>query len=120
MGPGQDRIHDHCRSRRRWTQSHTFVPIDHDIVSMVILLPSAYSRRVVVSYKQKHVHKVLVSCLVKLVQEKSVVRLTDRPDMTIAVDWDIKKQTKKKPRMCSPWGAIANPQAKVFDPPSTL
>ena len=32
--------------------------------------PSADSRRVVVSYKQKYVHKVLVNSLVKLAQEK--------------------------------------------------
>ena len=44
-----------CRSRGRefdpglW--SHTFVEIDHEIISMAILLPSADSRRVVVSYK---------------------------------------------------------------------
>ena len=38
----------------------------------------------------KYVHEVLVNCLVKLAQEKSVVRWTDRPDMTIAVDWDVK------------------------------
>ena len=44
------------------------------IISTVILLPSADSRRVVVSYKQKYVHEVLVNCLVKLAQEKSVVR----------------------------------------------
>ena len=44
------------------------------MLSTAILLPSADSRRVVVSYKQKHVHEVLVNCLVKLVQEKSVVR----------------------------------------------
>ena len=31
--------------------SHTFVEIDHEIISTVILLPSADSRRVVVSYK---------------------------------------------------------------------
>ena len=31
--------------------SHTFVEIDHEIISAVILLPSADSRRVVVSYK---------------------------------------------------------------------
>ena len=31
--------------------SHTLVEIDHEIISMVILLPSADSRRVVVSYK---------------------------------------------------------------------
>ena len=30
-------------------QSHTFVEIDHEIISMVILLPSADSRRVAVS-----------------------------------------------------------------------
>ena len=34
------------------------------------LLPD--SRRVVVSYKQKYVHLVLVNCLVKLAQEKVV------------------------------------------------
>ena len=43
-------------------------------------------------------------CLVKLAQEKSVVRWTDRPDMTfIAIDWDIKnqtKQTKRKKKSC--------------------
>ena len=32
-------------------QSHTFVEIDHEIISTVILLPSADSIRVVVSYK---------------------------------------------------------------------
>ena len=41
---------------------------------MAILLPSADSRRVVVSYKRKYVHKVLVNCLDMLTQEKSVVR----------------------------------------------
>ena len=39
-------------------------------------------------------HKVLVNHLVKLAQEKSVVRQTYRPHMTVAVDWDIKNQTK--------------------------
>ena len=43
-------------------------------ISMAILLPSADSRRVVVSYKQKYVHKVLVNHLAKLAQEKSGVR----------------------------------------------
>ena len=32
-------------------KSHTFVEIDYEIISMVFLLPSADSRRVVVSYK---------------------------------------------------------------------
>ena len=44
---------------------HTFVKIDHEIISTAILLPSADSRRVVVSYKQKYVHKELVNHLVK-------------------------------------------------------
>ena len=51
-------------------RSHTFVEIDHEIITTVILLLSAYSRRVVVNYKQKYVHEVLVNCLVKLAQEK--------------------------------------------------
>ena len=37
---------------------------------MAILLPSADSRRVVVIYKRKYVHKVLVNRLVKPAQEK--------------------------------------------------
>ena len=42
------------------------------IISMVILLPSPdHSRRVIVSYKRKYVHKVLVNHLFKLAQEKS-------------------------------------------------
>ena len=50
-------------------QSHTFVEIDREIISTVILLPTTDARRVVVSYKLKYVHEVLVS-LVKLAQEK--------------------------------------------------
>ena len=50
--------------------SHTFQDIDHEIISMAILLPSTDSRRVVVSYKQKYVHEVLVNCLVKLAWKK--------------------------------------------------
>ena len=53
--------------------SHTFMEIDHEIISMAVLLPSAGSRRVVVSYMQKHVHKELDNRLVNLAQEKSVV-----------------------------------------------
>ena len=40
--------------------------------------------------------EVLVNCLFKLAQEKSVVRLSDRPNMTIAVAWDIKQQIPPK------------------------
>ena len=43
-------------------------------------------RRAVVSYWQKYVHEVLVNRLGGLsLPRKSVVRLNDRPEMTIAV-----------------------------------
>ena len=50
----------------------TFVEIDYEIISTVIFssLPLNNSRRVVVSYKRKYVHEVLVNCLFKLVLEK--------------------------------------------------
>ena len=55
-------------------RSHTFVEIDHEIISSVILLPPVlplnHSRRVVVSYKQKYVHELLVNCLFELAQER--------------------------------------------------
>ena len=53
-------------------RSHTFVEIDHEIISTVILLLSTqiHSRRVVVSYKRKYVHKLLDNSLFKLAQEK--------------------------------------------------
>ena len=54
--------------------SHTFVEIDHKTISTAILLPSADPRRLVVNYKRKYVHIVLVNCLFKLTQEKSVAR----------------------------------------------
>ena len=50
---------------------HTFSEIDHKIISTVILpLPLIYSRRVVVSYKRKYVHELLVNRLLKPAQEK--------------------------------------------------
>ena len=52
-------------------RSHTFVEIDHEIISTAILSPSADSRRVVVCYKRKYIYDVLV---VKLSQGKSMVR----------------------------------------------
>ena len=68
---------------------HTFIEIDLEIMSMVILLPSTDSRRVVASYKPNNVQEVMVNC-----PGKSVVRCTDHPNMTIAVGWDVKNQTK--------------------------
>ena len=40
-------------------QSHTFEEIDHEIMSTVIFLSVADSRRAVFSYKRNYVHKVL-------------------------------------------------------------
>ena len=52
---------------------HTFAETGHEIITKAIFLPFADSRRTVVSYMRKFVHKVLVNRLVKLAQEKSVV-----------------------------------------------
>ena len=47
---------------------------------------SAFSRKAVVSYWRKYVHEVLVNRLGGLsLPRKSVVRLTDRPEMTLDV-----------------------------------
>ena len=75
---------------------------DQEIISTAILLPSSDSRRVAVSCKGKYVHEVLVNGLVKLAQEKYVVKCYDHPYMTIAVDWDIKHQIKQTLH-CSPF-----------------
>ena len=51
--------------------SHTFAEIDREMISMVILpLPLLHSRRVVVSYKRKYVHELLVNRLFQPAQEK--------------------------------------------------
>ena len=52
------------------------------------------SSRAVVSYWRKDIYLVLVNRLGSL-PRNSVVRLTDRLDMTIVVDWDIKPQIKQ-------------------------
>ena len=54
-------------------RSQSFKEIEREIISTVILLPSADSRRVVNSYKRKCVHKILVNCLAKLGQVGSAV-----------------------------------------------
>ena len=61
-------------------------------------LPLNHSSRVVVSYKRKYVHEVLVNCLFKLAQEKVWLGELTVPAMTIAVDLGRKatKQTNKQ------------------------
>ena len=39
-------------------------------------------------------YKVLIIPLIQIAQEKSVAMYSDRPDMTIAVDWGVKHQTE--------------------------
>ena len=60
---------------------YNLLGIQHTFVS-----PSAFSRRAVVSYWRKYVHEVLVNRLGgQSLPRKSVVRLTDRSDMTLDV-----------------------------------
>ena len=56
-------------------RSHTFVEIDHEIISTVILLPSAESfMKGCCQLQAKVCARLLVNCLFKLAQEKSVGR----------------------------------------------
>ena len=56
-------------------RSHTFVEIDYEIISTVILLPSAESfKKDCCQLQSKYVDEVLVNCLFKLAQEICVVR----------------------------------------------
>ena len=72
-------------------RSHIFAEIDHKIISTaILLLPLIQEGFVSFTSESMVVHKVLVNCLVKLAQEKSVVRQTDCLDMTIAVDLNLK------------------------------
>ena len=51
-------------------QSHTFLEIDREIISTAFLLPSAYSRRVVVSYMQKYVPRYWLTAKSNLPRKK--------------------------------------------------
>ena len=76
--------------------SHTCVEIDHEKISTAILLPSAEPLRELLSITSESMCTVLVNRLFKFAQEKSVVRWTDRPDMTIAVGLGTNKQNMKE------------------------
>ena len=68
-------------------------------LAITLVSPSADSRGAVVSYWRKYVHKVLVNglgCLSLL--RRSVVRLTDGPDMTLDVYRGRKTTTQQLPR----------------------
>ena len=69
---------------------------------------SAFSRRAVVSYWRKYVHEVLVNRLGGLsLPRKSVVRLTDRPDMTL----DVYRGRKTTMQQQQRWSVIINVHA---------
>ena len=68
--------------------------------------PSAFSRRAVVSYWRKYVHEVLVNRLGgQSLPRKSVVRLTDHPDMTLDVycGRETTMQQQQQTRFCEPY-----------------
>ena len=70
-----------AQSVRQLTRKSEGLGSIHTFVS-----PSSDSRRAVVSHWRKYVHEVLVHRLGGLsLPRKSVVRLTDRPDMTLDV-----------------------------------
>ena len=82
-------------------RSHTFVAIVLKQFLLSFPLPLNHLRRVVVSYKRKYLHEVQVNRLFKLAQEKvCMVRWTDHPTMTIALDWDKSSNTNKQKAVC--------------------
>ena len=66
--------------------------IDHDFFFYHHCPSSSDSRRDTVSYKQKRVHKVLP---ILSLSWKSVVRLIDRLNMAMTVDWDLIQKSKE-------------------------
>ena len=79
--------------------SHTFMEIDHEIISTVILLPSTESfKKGCCQLQTKVCARSTGQLLVQACSRKSVVRWTDRPAMTIAIDLGHKapRQTQKK------------------------
>ena len=84
-------------------RSHTFVEIDHEIINTVILLPSSDSfKKSCCQLQTKVCARVTGDPLVQACPGKSVVKRTDRPLMTIAVDLGRKatKQTNKVQSLC--------------------
>ena len=71
----------HGRGFDHPARQQSFVEIGHEIISTAFRSP-------VVSYWRKDVH--FVNRLGLSLPRKSEVRLTDRLDMTVAVDWDVK------------------------------
>ena len=72
--------------------SYTSMVIEHDIISMVILLPSTDSfKKGCFQLQAKSMYTNYWLTASSSLPMKSVVRLTDFPHMTIAVGWDVKQ-----------------------------
>ena len=81
---------EHLIHQRSWVQ--------YPVLPHAFFSPSAESRRAVVSYWRKYVHEVLVNRLGGLsLPRKSVVRLIDRPDITLDVYRGRKTTTTSSP-----------------------
>ena len=79
-------------------RSHTYMEIDHEIISMVILLPSTESfKNCCCQLQAKVCAQSTGSLLIQACPRKSVDWWSDRPAMTIAVGLGLKatKQTNK-------------------------
>ena len=84
-------------------RSHTFVEIDHEIISTVNLLPSADSfKKGCCQLQAKVCAQITGKPLVQACPGKSVVKWTDRPAMTIAVDLG-RKATKTNKHTKTGW-----------------
>ena len=86
--------------RRSWVQSSgpaTFVRGDWSWNHFYgHSLPIPGSSRAIVSFLWKDVHCLLINHLGLSLPRKSVDRLTDRHNMTIVVDWDVKEHSNKQ------------------------
>ena len=86
------------------------IALGYPVGQHTFVSPSAFSRRAVVSYWRKYVHEALVNRLGGLsLPRKSVVRLTDRPDMTLDVYRGRKTTIQPKPialAVGAGWGCL--------------
>ena len=83
------------------------MPVRHLVWQHTFVSPSAFSRRAVVSYWRKYVHEVLVNRLGGLsLTRKSVVRLTDCPDMTLDVYRGHKTTIQQQQQILNASGAL--------------
>ena len=83
---------------------------DREIDFMVILFLLLIQEGLLSVTSESTCTEYWITAWSKLALEKRVVRLTDRLDMTIAVDWDIKQQTKQRKEK----GEKPDQQTEVF------